>query len=142
MEGAPPTAVGRTAFEAHFAALSGRIQVGDDTPDAREAAAAISKARQWVESGDYLAALHAIGGLEVRLALSATPGAPQHPKAGDVEQALGDLRREIARSGDAKGTAEASRLFDAAREEVMGGAWEAALALMDEARGWLARGRR
>ena len=135
--GKPP--VGRAAFEAHLKSLSTRIHVGDDRPETREIAAAISRARQWVDAGDYLAAVHAVGALEVQL--HAGPEGPvSRVTAGDAEQALGDLRREIKSVGERKGAVEAARLWEAAREEVIGGAWEAALALINEARGWLKTG--
>jgi hypothetical protein len=111
--------------------------VGLDSEDARQTAAAISKARQWIDAGDYLSAVHAVGALEVALKLGDGTGRPGRATAGDVEQALGDLRRAVKAVGEARGAAEAARLWEAAREEVIGGAWEAALALIDEAHGWL-----
>lgn len=134
-----PAPVGRAAFEAHLGALSTRIHVGDNTDETREVAAAISRARQWIDAGDYLAAVHAVGALEVQLHAKPT-GAASRVTAGDAEQALGDLRREIKSVGERKGAVEAARLWEAAREEVMGGAWEAALALIDEAHHWLKHG--
>ncbi len=132
--------VGKEAFHHHFATVSKSITIGADSPQMREVAHALSRARQWAESGDYLAALHAIGGLSVSLK------APSGPRAlsltgGEVEQALGDLRRSIGSSGEREGTTEAQALWAAAREEVVRGSWEAAMALIAEALGWLeARG--
>ena len=133
---APGHPVGKEAFHRHFAALSKSITIGEDSPQMREVARALSRARQWADSGDYLAAIHAIGGL----CLSVAP--PVGPRAGtltggEVEQALGDLRRAIGSLGERDGTAEAQALWAAAREEVVRGSWEAAMALIGEARGWL-----
>ena len=135
-EKAAKTPVGKEAFQSHFTQLSKSITVGVDTPQLREVASALSKARQWAESGDYLAAIHAIGGISVQLGLgeAARKGAVS---GGDVEQALGDLRREIGRGGERAGTIEAQALWAAAREEVIRGSWEAAMALIREANGWL-----
>jgi len=128
--------VGKEAFQAHFAQLSKSITVGVDSPQLRGVASALSRARQWAESGDYLAAIHAIGGISIQL--RPEPTTRQGALAsGDVEQALGDLRREIGRGGDRDGTIEAQALWAAAREEVIRGSWEAAMALIREANGWL-----
>jgi hypothetical protein len=135
----PASPVGKAAFQAHLNSLSARIRVGDDSEASRAAASALSKAKQWCDAGDFLAAVHAVGGLEVQI--NGTPGgSAAHVKAGDVEQALGDLRREVGRVGEQRGAVEAARLWEAAREEVIGGAWEAALALIGEARNWLKQG--
>ena len=135
----PKGPVGRAAFQSHLAALSTRIRVGDDSEASRAAASALSKAKQWCDAGDYLAAVHAVGGLEIQI--NAGPGgSATRLKAGDVEQALGDLRRDVGRVGEQRGAVEAARLWEAAREEVIGGAWEAALALIGEARLWLKQG--
>lgn len=132
--------VGKEAFHHHFATLSKSITVGADSPQMREVARALSRARQWADSGDYLGALHAIGGLG--LSLSPPSGAREGSlTGGEVEQALGDLRRAIGSGGERDGTTEAQALWAAAREEVVRGSWEAAMALIAEARGWLeARG--
>src|SRR3972149_592159 len=128
--------VGKEAFHHHFATLSKSITVGADSPQMREVAHALSRARQWADSGDYLAALHAIGGLSVSLTQPAGPrtGAVT---AGEVEPALAGLRRSGGSSGERDGTTEAQALWAAAREEVVRGSWEAAMALIAEARGWL-----
>ncbi len=128
--------VGKEAFRQHFATLSKSITIGTDSPQMREVAQALSRARQWADSGDFLAALHAIGGLA--LSLSPPSGARAGSlTGGEVEQALGDLRRAIGSSGERDGTTEAQALWVAAREEVVRGSWEAAMALIAEARGWL-----
>ena len=132
--------VGRAAFQAHLAALSTRIKVGDNSQASRVAASALSRAKQWCDAGDYLAAVHAVGGLEIHVNAAQGVGAAARVKAGDAEQALGDLRREVGRVGEQRGAVEAARLWEAAREEVIGGAWEAALALIAEARLWLKQG--
>ncbi len=128
--------VGKEAFHHHFATVSRSITIGEDSPQMREVAHALARARQWAEAGDYLAALHAIGGLSVGLAPPAGPRAGSLT-AGEVEQTLADLRRAIGSAGDRDGTAEAQALWAAAREEVVRGSWEAAMALLAEARGWL-----
>ncbi len=120
--------------------LSSRIRVGDDSEASKAAASALSKAKQWCDAGDYLAAVHAVGGLEVQINAMGHGGPTGRVTAGDAEQALGDLRREVGRVGEQRGAVEAARLWEAAREEVIGGAWEAALALIVEARLWLKQG--
>src|SRR6267142_1369817 len=94
--GKPAEPVGRRAFEAELAFLEPKLVVGDDSPDAREYARVISMARQWVDAGDYLAAVHALGDLEMRITTKVVlTGSPAFWKPADVEQALGDLRRAI-----------------------------------------------
>lgn len=129
--------VGKAAFHAHFAVLSRSIMVGENSEEAREVAQAISRARQWAQSGDYLAAIHAISGLEMQLAKPSGETPTRASTGGDVEQALGDLRRHIDHVGEVPGSAEAAALWQAAREEVIRGSWEVALALMNEAYSWL-----
>lgn len=132
----PRYPLGKEAFQQHLATVSKFIMIGLDTPQTREAAQALWRARQWAQAGDYLSALHAIGALTV--SLDALPGAREGSlTAGQVEQALGDLRRAIGRSAERDGTAQAQALWAAAREEVVRGSWEAAMALISEAQGWL-----
>jgi hypothetical protein len=138
---AVPQPLGRAAFQAHFAKISHSIIVGQNDPQAREIAHAIARARQWAESGDYLAAIHAIGGLEVGLTRPGEGSRPGSISAADVEEALAQLRRDVGRVGEAEGAAEAAQLWQAAREEVIRGSWEAAIALIEEGRQWLSRGR-
>jgi hypothetical protein len=133
--------LGRAAFQAHFAKISRNIVVGQDNPETREVAHAIARARQWAESGDYLAALHAIGGLEVTMARPTDGAGPNRVSGADVEEALGALRREVERVGEVEGAVEAAQLWEAARQEVIRGSWEAAMALVEEARQWLGRGK-
>lgn len=132
--------LGRAAFQAHFAKISHNIVVGLDTPRTREVAHAIARARQWAEAGDYLAAVHAMGGIEVSIARPGDGARPGAVMGADVEEALGGLRRQVESVGEVEGAAEAARLWQAAREEVIRGSWEAAIALIDEGKQWLARG--
>jgi len=130
-----PTPIGKAAYEARFARLVDSIVVDDEDPHTHEIAEAFSVARHWVEAGNYLAAMQAIRGLE--LTTSKATSASPVPTAGDVEQALGDLRRSVERARGGEGAVQAAALWRAAREEVIAGAWEAALALIAEGNGWL-----
>jgi hypothetical protein len=129
----PP--VGKAAYESQFLRLVGSVVVDDEDPHTHDVAKAFSVARQWVDAGDYLAAIQAIRGLELTIGKPA-PGAAG-PTAGEVEQALGDLRRRIASADAVEGTVQAAALWRAAREEVIEGAWESAMALILEGNDWL-----
>jgi len=131
--GLPP--VGKAAYETQFLRVVESIVVDDEDPHTLDIAKAFSVARQWVDAGDYLAAFQAIRGLE--LVVGKPHPSIEGPSAGEVEQALGDLRRRIARAGTAEGAVQAAALWRAAREEVIEGAWEGAMALIAEANGWL-----
>jgi hypothetical protein len=132
--------LGRRAFEHQLALVSRRLAL-ENTAELKEASQAISRARHWVEAGDYFAALRAISGIEVRL-LAPGPGGEDRPLAGgDVEQALADLRRGIQGVGDVRGATEAAALWAAARQEVIRGSWESAMAIIGEAHAWLVNAR-
>jgi hypothetical protein len=113
----------------------------ENSPELKDASQAISRARHWVDAGDYLAALRAISGIEVRLLAPGPGGVDRALTAGDVEQALGDLRRGIEGIGDVRGATEAAALWAAARQEVIRGSWESAMAIIEEAHEWLERPR-
>jgi hypothetical protein len=134
--------VGREAFERELAFLAPRILVGEDSPEIREVARVVSKARQWVEAGDYLAAIHALSSIEIQITTQAAgPKDGKPPKIADIEQALGDLRRAIRSDPDRPHAAAALSLWSAAREEIIRGSWTAAWALIQEANARLAKGR-
>jgi len=111
------------------------LVIDDEDPHTFDVAEAFSTARQWVDAGDYLAAFQAIRGIE--LIVGKPRETVEGPSAGEVEQALGDLRRRISGAGTVEGTVQAAALWRAAREEVIEGAWEGAMALISEANGWL-----
>lgn len=126
--------VGKSAYEAQLLRAVESVVVDDEDPRTIEIAKAFSLARQRADAGDYLSALQAIRGLQ-----SVRAHTVEHsgPTAGDVEQALGDLRRRIAHLGGTTGSVEAGALWRAAREEVIEGGWEGAMALISEANEWL-----
>jgi hypothetical protein len=136
----PTEPVGRRAFEAQLAFLEPKLFVGENSAEEQEFARVFSLARQWVDAGDYLAAVHALGDLEMRITSKVVlTGSPAFWKPADVEQALGDLRRAIKADAERPATAHAQALWSAAREEVIRGSWSAAMALIKEANERLAK---
>ena len=132
--------VGKLAFENALAKLSRHIIVGEDAAEAREAARSLSRARKSVESGDYLQAIQALGRIEVTLNPGRTNQETARFGAGEVEEALGEVKRTLANDWQGQGHKEAVLLWSAARQAVVDGQWEAAMAMLDEARVWAAQG--
>jgi hypothetical protein len=132
--GATPAGIGRRAFEAELARISRHITVGEDSSFAREAGRILARARKSVEDGNYLQAVEALGRLELTVNPPPQDGPAHPPRAGEVEQALGDVRRLLAEADLRSGHEGAVILWQAARQAVIDGRWETAMALLDEAR--------
>lgn len=126
-------APGQRAFEMEFGRIAAGIMIADNDPGVREAAHAISKARQAAEMGDYISAIRLLGNVKVTVTEANAPtlGAGVRPE--DVEQALGDLRRALKRHGGGPSLEPVRSLCRAARDEAAEGHWQAAWALIDEA---------
>lgn len=136
--GRAPGLVGKRTFQAELTRISAHITVGEDSAAARAAGRTLARARRSVEAGDYLQALEAIGHLDITVQPLDDDGS-RPPKAGQVEQALGDVRRLLAEAALDTGHEGGVLLWSAARQAVIEGRWETALALLDEAREWVAK---
>jgi hypothetical protein len=118
--------------------IAAGIIVADNDPRVREASKAISRARAAASSGDFLSAIRLLGDVKMTVTPENEPTLGAGVKPEDVEQALGDLRRAIKRSGEFQGRETIQALCRAARDEAVAGRWQAAWALIDEADGRLA----
>lgn len=129
-----PDPLGRRAYELEFGRLAAGIIFSDDDPAVEKTSRAISKARQAAEAGDYVGAIRLLGDVKVSVQpAGGGPGMEGGVKPEDVEQALGDLRRALAREKEFPGRPEVQRLCQAAREAASEGRWDGAWALIDEA---------
>ncbi len=135
----PPTDIGRRAFESELVRLSRHITVGEDSPVVREATRTLARARRSVEAGDYLQAVEALGRLEVTVRSAGDRADDVPPQAGEVEQALADVRRLLAEAELETGHEGAVLLWQSARQAIIDGRWETAMALLDEARDRVSR---
>jgi hypothetical protein len=116
-----------------FGRLASGIVITDDDPQVAEVALAVSRARRAADAGDYVGAIRLLGDVKLSLTPAEAPGLDVGVKPEDVEQALGDLRRALAREGEFLGREDIQALQRAAREAASEGRWEAAWALVDEA---------
>jgi hypothetical protein len=117
--------------------ISRRITVGDDSPVVREASRSLARARRSVDQGDYLRAVEALGRLDLTIRESLPRSDDLPPNAGEVEQALSDVRKMLAQAELKDGHEGAVLLWQAARQAIIDGRWEGAMALLVEARGWV-----
>ena len=131
--GAGTDGLGKRAFEMEFGRLAAGIVIADDDPMVAEVSRAISRARHAADAGDYVGAIRLLGDVKVSLTPAEAPGLDAGVKPEDVEQALGDLRRALAREPSFPGREEVQALCRAAREAASEGRWEGAWALIDEA---------
>ena len=92
-------APGKRAFEMEFGRIAAGIVVSDDDPSIQEVSHAISRARQAADQGDYIGAIRILGNVKISITSDFTPSLGSGVKPEDVEQALGDLRRALARAG-------------------------------------------
>ena len=129
---------GKRAFETELGRIAAGIVVADNDPRVSEASRAISRARAAADSGDFLSAIRLLGDVRVTVTADNATALSAGVKPEDVEQALGDLRRALKRSGDFEGKESIRTLCRAARDEGAAGRWQAAWALIDEADGRLA----
>jgi hypothetical protein len=116
-----------------FGRMAAGIVIADDDPQVAEVSRAIHKARRAADEGDYVGAIRLLGDVKLSLTPAQAPGLDAGVKPEDVEQALGDLRRALAREGDFPGREGVRGLCRAAREAATEGRWEGAWALIDEA---------
>ncbi len=128
-----PDKVGKRAFDMEFGRLASGIVITDDDPQVAEVALAVSRARRAADAGDYVGAIRLLGDVKLSLTPAEAPGLDAGVKPEDVEQALGDLRRALAREDEFPGRKDIEALSLAAREAASEGRWEAAWALVDEA---------
>lgn len=138
--GLAPVRVGKRAFESELARIARHITIGGDAATAREASRTLARARHSVEAGDYLQAVEALGRIDLTLRAAAGGADGRPPNAGEVEQALGDVRRLLAEAELSSRHEGGVLLWQAARQAVIDGRWESAMALLTEAREWMADG--
>lgn len=126
-------AAGKRAFETELGRIAAGIVVADNDPRVSEASRAISRARAAADSGDFLGAIRLLGDVRVTVTPENATALSAGVQPEDVEQALGDLRRALKRSGAFEGKEAVQSLCRAARLEAAASHWQAAWALIDEA---------
>ena len=105
------------------------VVVGDDHPTTPVNAGVLSKAAGLASGGNYLAAIRVLGDVHVEV----NDPVDQDIRPEDVEQALGDLRRALAKAPAGAERDASASLLAAARAEASEGRWLAAWELIDEA---------
>ncbi|HEX9708380.1 MAG TPA: hypothetical protein VGB42_00155 [Candidatus Thermoplasmatota archaeon] len=136
-----PGSIGKHAFESELLRLARHITVGGDSVVVREAGRTLARARRSLDAGDYLRAVEALGQLDLTVREASARENRLPPNAGEVEQALADVRRLLAEAELRPGHEAGVLLWQAARQAVIDGRWETAVALLDEARGRVDRDR-
>ncbi len=131
----PEGRVGEHAYRQQVDRAVSGVLVGDDHPTTPVNAKVLSKATSLASTGDFLGAIRVLG--DVHIEVGDAYGENLQPD--DVEQALGDLRRALAKAPAGAEQDASARLLQAARSEASAARWQAAWDLIEEADERLAR---
>jgi len=132
--------IGESAYEAVLDRLLTEMVVTDGLSATRDMSEDLARVRAAAEGADYLGAIRLLGAVEVTLSPTRPKPGADSVQPGDVEQALGDLRRAIPRWGSGKKREDAEALCREARGAAGEGRWHAAWALIEEADARLGEG--
>lgn len=130
-EKAQGLALGGQAYLSELGRIARSLPLDEKSPELAAVVRRVSQAREVAARGDYIRAIHVLGSVVVTS--DSSPPRGLAPRADDVEQALGDLKRAIAKAPESAARQQAMTLCRAARMEASELRWSAAWALVDEA---------